>query len=234
MNKKDFFAAASDWNLPALEDALVKRPQLAVATDRRGRTAVHLAARTRADSLSRNPEDGIAILQRLMDAGADLEAIHPIPDGDEIFPANALWYAVAHGSNRPLAAFLLNKGLSPDHCLWAVVWNKDANLCALLLEHKPSLDIAFDGETPLFYSVRLRRFEIMAQLLAAGADPNPADAQGRTPLHVAAARRYPAEVVEALLTAGADPERRDSKGHSVRDVARQKASRKVQALLAER
>ena len=40
MNKKDFFAAATGWDLSALEAALATRPDPAAAQDRRGRTGL--------------------------------------------------------------------------------------------------------------------------------------------------------------------------------------------------
>ena len=97
MNKKDFFAAAAAWDLPALEAALAERPDLARATDRQGRSAVHLVARSKPEALPRPPEDAIAAVKALKAAGADLAALQEIPDGGEIFPANALWYAVGQG-----------------------------------------------------------------------------------------------------------------------------------------
>jgi len=49
--------------------------------------------------------------------------------------------------------------------------------------------------------------------LSAGADPNPFDAEGRTPL-MAAARAGRADLVQLLLEAGADPELTDHIGES--------------------
>ncbi|MCP3136681.1 ankyrin repeat domain-containing protein [Pyxidicoccus xibeiensis] len=63
----------------------------------------------------------------------------------------------------------------------------------------------------LFDAVRAGdRAALMAQL-DAGADPNPFDAEGRTPL-MAAARAGRADLVRLLLEAGADPELTDSLG----------------------
>jgi ankyrin repeat protein len=57
------------------------------------------------------------------------------------------------------------------------------------------------SRTALMYATST---EVAEALLAAGADPNAADAAGETPLTLAAWRGHP-DVVAALLSAGADP-----------------------------
>ncbi|MBZ4419746.1 ankyrin repeat domain-containing protein [Myxococcus sp. RHSTA-1-4] len=63
----------------------------------------------------------------------------------------------------------------------------------------------------LFDAVLAGDREAVKSKLAAGADPNPFDAEGRTPL-MAAARAGRADIVRLLLEAGADPELTDSLG----------------------
>ncbi|MCY1017795.1 ankyrin repeat domain-containing protein [Pyxidicoccus sp. MSG2] len=65
----------------------------------------------------------------------------------------------------------------------------------------------------LFDAVLAGDREAVKSQLAARADPNPFDAEGRTPL-MAAARAGRADLVRLLLEAGADPELTDSIGES--------------------
>ena len=67
---------------------------------------------------------------------------------------------------------------------------------------------------PLHLAVLLDNTETVAALLDAGADPNAADSDGWTSLHLAAALYDDAEVAAALLTAGADPDAADSDGET--------------------
>ena len=64
-------------------------------------------------------------------------------------------------------------------------------------------------------------------LLAAGANPNARIKDGRTPLHVAAAKfsKTPA-VAEALLAAGADPAAKDKEGKTPWHYAKENAALK--------
>ena len=50
--------------------------------------------------------------------------------------------------------------------------------------------------------------------MGAGADPNLADEEGRTPLHLAAALNESPKVMAALLRAGASPKARDGRGRT--------------------
>lgn len=65
----------------------------------------------------------------------------------------------------------------------------------------------------LFDAVLAGDREAVKSQLAAGADPNPFDDEGRTPIMVAA-RNGRADLVRLLLEAGADPELTDSIGES--------------------
>ena len=66
---------------------------------------------------------------------------------------------------------------------------------------------------PLFLPTPAPKPEVVALLLAAGADPNAVDFEGATPLMYAAEVGRP-EVLRALLAAGADPNAQDAEGHT--------------------
>ncbi len=53
----------------------------------------------------------------------------------------------------------------------------------------------------LFYAIRQDDAELLASLLASGADPNAANAAGQRPLHIAAANGN-LQIIEALLRSG--------------------------------
>ena len=60
--------------------------------------------------------------------------------------------------------------------------------------------------------------QLIALLLAVGADANAANAYGQPPLHLAAQYGY-ARIVEMLLAAGADPRRHNAKGQTAAELA---------------
>ncbi|KAJ1564984.1 hypothetical protein HK405_013474 [Cladochytrium tenue] len=64
------------------------------------------------------------------------------------------------------------------------------------------------GYTPLAAAASYRHTDLVRALLARGANPNVADADGDTPLHVVET----AEIAGLLVAAGADPARRNADG----------------------
>jgi ankyrin repeat protein len=64
-------------------------------------------------------------------------------------------------------------------------------------------------------------------LLQNGADPNALDEEGRTPLHVCAARNTVATVVKLLIGAGSEPNALDASGNTPLDYARKNGRSRV-------
>jgi ankyrin repeat protein len=104
---------------------------------------------------SLNDEDNLRTARAFLKAGANINAIHEIPDDQEIFPASSLWYALARGKNPRLARFLLSSGASPDYCLFTVVRSDDLSLVRLVLKAGSNTELRGHGETPLVYAARL-------------------------------------------------------------------------------
>ena len=198
MSKTALFKAAQSWDARTVEELLARSPELLTARDARGRAALHICAGTPTTAHAARVPASLATARALLRAGADINAVHEIPDGREVFPATPLWYALARGRNVPLARFLLRTGADPDNCLWTVIWSKEPELLRLLLRAGARPNVRFDGETPLIYAARLAREEAVLQLVAAGADVTARDTKGRTAVEHARSKRLSMEVLAAL------------------------------------
>lgn len=87
------------------------------------------------------------------------------------------------------------------------------------------------GNTPLHAAIAGRReLPVITALLAAGSDAGAVDAQGYTPLHLAASRGDVA-VAELLMACGADPGVRTGDGRLASDLAREHDHDDLSALL---
>jgi hypothetical protein len=146
----------------------------------------------------------MATARALVEAGADVNAIHEIRDDGEIFRATALWQALAWGKNRALGAYLLERGCDPNRCLFALVWNDDLAGAKLVRRYGADLDELGHGETPLIYALRHRRWRFAEWLLREGADAARRDRRGFTALHHAVRRRLPSSTLRLLTRRGAD------------------------------
>ncbi|ROU08404.1 ankyrin repeat domain-containing protein [Lysobacter enzymogenes] len=160
-------------------------PRLA---DHEGNTALHHAARS--------SDPGVAALLR--DAQAELETLNH----DGLSP---LGVACASGNWR-LAKFLLERGAKTEHAggspaLLAAAGGDEDDPAGvqLLLKHKARID-ARDGQrrSALHTAAFAGHQDIVATLLAAGADASAIDSQQRTPVLEAARGGRPA-VLEKLL-----------------------------------
>jgi uncharacterized protein len=196
-SKTALFVAAKRWDAAAINSILAAAPAMIDATDPKGRTALHIACAVKPGGTLGEP-NGIDTVSVLLEAGADLERAVPMPEDEGEFRATPLWYAVARGENLPLVRLLLRRGADASYSLWAAVWRDDPVLCRELLNSHPRLNLSAHGETPIFYSARLKRLKTLDLLIAAGADPTVPDARGRDAVTIARARRLPKEIIDRL------------------------------------
>jgi uncharacterized protein len=148
----------------------------------------------------------LPLAQRLLDAGASLEA-------RDRFGAMPLAHA-ARAGHRPLVELFLAKGAAIDArnlagatALYAAAENDRTPIVALLLAKGADPNLPSRSElTPLAAAAYNGNDRIVADLLAHGAGPDAADATGKPPLVYAAARGF-TPVVRRLLAAGIDPKR---------------------------
>ncbi len=196
--KTALFDAAKRWEAGVVRVIVTALPDLAKATDPKGRTALHIACAVDPKSEHLGEKDGTRTAAALLAVGAALESFVPMPEDEGDFRANPLWYAVSRGRNAPLVRFLLKRGADASYSLWAAVFQNDARMMRTLLDAKPRLNLVAHGETPLFYAARLKRLKVLPLLIAAGADPTIKDPEGRDAVEIARARRLPKAIVEQL------------------------------------
>ena len=124
-------------------------------------------------------------------------------------PTVTKWGAYYYFKHYDMAAYLLGRGVDPNHMNWHrftvlhhVAAEGDVAKAKLLLDHGAAID-AIDEEyrsTPLGVASRFGRGDVVALLLARGADPNASGAPWSTPL--AWARKKGHAQIEAALRAG--------------------------------
>jgi uncharacterized protein len=99
----------------------------------------------------------------------------PLEEGR--FKATPIWYAIAHGDNLPLVKMLLKRGARADNCLYAAVWNDNADVLREILKTNPPINDLQQGEPVLISAVRWRKLKTLDVLLDAGADVSLHDAR---------------------------------------------------------
>jgi ankyrin repeat protein len=138
------------------------------------------------------------MLEILMDYGAR------VPDVSK-------WGARYYFKHYETAAFLLDKGMNPNHMNWReftllhdMAHTADSSKASLLIRYGADVHYIDDEyrSTPLGYAARWGHVEMVKVLLDSGADPNKSGASWSTPLSWAR-RKHHAQVETLLLDAGA-------------------------------
>jgi ankyrin repeat protein len=194
-SKTALFNAAKRWDVETLSALLSSAPDLIDAADPRGRKALHIACSVKPGTPGTHEPNGMRTVSALLRRG-DLHDYVPLEDGS--FKATPVWYAVAHGDNLPLVKMLLRRGARADNCLYAAVWNDNADVLREILRTKPSINDAQEGEPVIISAIRWRKLKTLDALLDAGADVSLHDARGRDAMFHARRRKLPSRVLARL------------------------------------
>lgn len=150
-SKTRLTACVKAFDTDAVVAGLKARADLLHHTDERGRNWLHLCASVDAGNRGLDPAGAVPLAAALLEFGIDVNAA-AFTEGT--WRATPLWYAVARGNNIALARYLLSAGSTPEHCLWAAVYNEDLDTIAVLVEAGARLEAVAEQETPLLHAVK--------------------------------------------------------------------------------
>ena len=219
MSKARIFEAVRSLDLESTRALLDAKPALLTATDRQGRTLLHLACAANCASLGVPEAESARMVNFLLDRGLDID----FPIGrDKVTP---LFAAVARGRNPTLVRLLLKRGAKvksvPGGGLFAAGWWNDVENLELLIRAGAQIDIVV-GVTPFLAAWCWKKFDAAKVLALSGANVNYRDSRGRTALYHGVEREFDPALLSWLVKHGASPDIEDRDGVS----ARLKASRK--------
>lgn len=202
--------AISLYRRDAVLEALQRDPQCAVR-EIDGRAPIcHLAFSKFIHHPLGSATDMLAIADRLLELGADVNASIPVgPDNNH--QLSALYGATGHADNMPLCEWLLRHGANPD--------DGESLYHATELGHHQALELLLryganpSGTNALLRAMDFHDHRAVHMLLEAGASADEFNGDhvgGETPwvvpaLHQAARRMSDATMVNSLLQAGANP-----------------------------
>jgi uncharacterized protein len=227
VSRTRLFAAIKAHDVEAVAALLARQPALAHVVDDRRRNPLHFLCGLPADP--KTSRRGLTLARRLLDAGLDVNAPAFVEDG---FQATPLWYAIARGSNLPLARFLLKAGSSPEHCLWAAAFAENLEAIDLLVRRGARLDPVTEDETPFLFAIKWSRFVGAERLLRHGANVNFQNGKGLTALHLVLKKRSDRRHVAMLMRYGADPTLESRDGRRPLDLVANRRDKSWLALLS--
>jgi hypothetical protein len=212
--------------------ALSESPALIDVRDDRGRTWLHLVCSL--DMTRRSAKDvtaTLALAELLLSLGLEIDE-PAFTEGT--WHATPVWYSVSRGRNLALARFLLSRGASAEHALWAAAFNEDLDAIRLLAEHGATIDAVVEDETPFLGAVKTSRFASAWLLLDLRADVDFVDPKGMTALHYMLKKGSDAEHIEEIVGRGADLDIADPSGRTARGILGRKRDPALKALAASR
>jgi hypothetical protein len=188
------------WQWRPLRDALAAEPRWKDPVDERKRNLLHLCCSVDPERRDLPPAEGVKTADVLLDAGFDVDR-EAFSEG--AWRATPLWYAISRGENLVLARHLLDRGASPENCLWSAAFREDLAAIRLLAERGATIDAVAEDETPFLAAVKWSHFRAAEMLLRLGADPNFQDSRGMTALHYMLKKGSPEKHFHAVLAHGA-------------------------------
>jgi ankyrin repeat protein len=229
MSKTRLFQSIKALDVEAVGSQLAAQPALVRAVDDRRRNPLHFLCSLPADP--KTSARSLALARRFLDAGLDVNGPAFV---EGVFQATPLWYAISRGRNLPLARFLLKRGSTPEHCLWAAGFADNVEAIDLLVRSGASLDPVTEDETPFLGAIKWSRFAAAERLLRHGANVNFQNRKGVTALHLVLKKNSAPRHVEMLVRHGADPTIRSKDGQSPLDLVAKRRDKTYFDLLTRR
>lgn len=196
----DVWSAAVLCDLPRLRQ--LARQQKLNVFDSEKRTPLHYVCMSGLHKVHGN-QSAIECTQLMLEHGIGIDAAQPIEEGNEIFHATALWYAVAWQGNLELTKHLLVHGADPNPAVFSSLFEGDVEICNLLDEYGADWNLKVGGATPLIDIMKFNRSKLVPWLLEHGADPAIKDHDGLTAVDHARKRKVKKDVISLLTANGA-------------------------------
>lgn len=166
-------------------------------------------------------DDSVKTAAVLLAAGLDVDR-EAFSEGS--WKATPVWYTVARGENLLLTKYLLKRGASPEHSLWAAAHRNNFAAIELLVEHGARIDAVAEDETPFLGAAKSGHFAAAELLLRLGADANFQDSRGMTALHHMLKRASPERHFWTLIQHGVRGDLPNQKGVTAGQIMSRKRS----------